>query len=68
MEVGDKVQVRTFSGSVVVRRVVADTEDGILVCTEEEYAAAKQQGRNPQAIGWPEEYIVGKVDTNGATG
>lgn len=61
MKVGDKVIVRTYSGSLVTRRVAAETDEGILICTEEEYLAAAKEQREPQGIGWPKDHILEAV-------
>ena len=63
MEVGDRIKVRTFSGVVTERRVAGFTDEGEpLICTNEEYHAALDEGREPLGVGWPKEHILGPVE------
>ena len=65
MEVGDRVQVRTISGTITERRVAGFTDEGqLLICTNEEYDAALAENREPLWVGWPKEHIVGLVNPN----
>ena len=69
MEVGDRVQVRTFSGAVTERRIAGFTDEGEpLICTDEEYNTALAENREPLAVGWPKEHIIGLVDSKSIGG
>ena len=65
MEIGDKVQVRTLSGSIIEKVIVGYTDEGPLLATENEVEAAKRGNREPLGVGWPQEHILGKVSANG---
>lgn len=58
LKVGDKVLVRTMFGNLVPRRVVAFSEYGPLLCSDEEYEAARREGREPDSMGWPANHIL----------
>ena len=58
---GSKVKVREFGGGVIERRVVADKGAKVVICNEKEYQAAKEQGREPEGIGFPRDAIGGRV-------
>jgi hypothetical protein len=58
LEAGALVQVKAWGGAVLVRRVVFVREDTVAVCCEEEYEAAKEQGREPSAIGFTKDKVV----------
>ena len=62
LTVGDHVLVRTLSGSVAERIVVAQTDDGPLIATPDEYRAAEQASREALGVGWPAEFILEKID------
>jgi len=55
---GDWVAVRDFEGTALKRRIVGIQGDVLLVCTDEEYAAAKREKRTPVSIGFRAVYIV----------
>ncbi len=64
---GDKVRVRDAFGALVERRAVTGTLMGedflvVRVCTEEEWAAAAAEGREPRGTPWPAEdvYLAGE--------
>ena len=60
--VGDRILVRTFSGAVAERIVVAQTDEGPLVATPDEYRAAERGNREVQGVGWPVEFILEKIE------
>lgn len=55
---GELVTVRDFEGRPLIRRIVAIQGDVLLVCTDEEYAAAKRENRTPLSIGFRAAYVV----------
>jgi hypothetical protein len=58
LEVGSQVKVRAWGGTVLLRRIVSVREDTVAVCCEEEYQAAKKEGRRPSAIGFKIRSVV----------
>jgi hypothetical protein len=52
LAVGDTVQVKAWGGETLIRRVVSVRGDTVAVCCEEEYQAARSEGRVPTAIGF----------------
>jgi hypothetical protein len=67
LSVGDRVLVRTFSGAVTERIVVAQTDEGPLVATPDEFRAAAQANRPALGVGWPAEFIVKRIEGAAAT-
>jgi hypothetical protein len=57
MEAGERVQVTEYGGRKLIRRVVADRGESIVVCSEEEYERANGKGRKPDGIGFPKQSI-----------
>jgi len=53
VEQGQIVQVVEFGGRRLVRRVVLDRGNSVVVCSEREYAAAVASKRRPEGIGFP---------------
>ena len=64
MKRGDLVSVRTFSDGIVPRRIVENAGKTIYICTEEEWVTALNQKREPGAVGFKREYILGKVSVS----
>jgi hypothetical protein len=58
MKRGDKVTALLFGGGTAERRVVADKGDVIVICAEEEYLNALEEGRDPEGVGFPKGDIV----------
>ena len=58
LEKGKKVTALLYGGGMAERRVVADKGPVIVICSEEEYAAALEEGRDPDGVGFPREDIV----------
>lgn len=57
MEAGDRVQVTEYGGRKLIRRVVANRGESIVVCNEEEYKRAASKGRGPDGIGFPRQSV-----------
>jgi len=57
MEAGDRVQVTEYGGRKLIRRVVANRGESIVVCNEEEYKRATGKGREPDGIGFPRQSV-----------
>ncbi len=57
MKRGDMVQITEYGGRKLVRRVVADRGQSVVVCNEEEYSSARAKGREPEGIGFPREAV-----------
>ena len=55
---GEKVEVRLYGGDVAVRRVLAVRESTIVICAEEEYENAAQEGRDAVGLGFPKEDVL----------
>jgi hypothetical protein len=53
MDKGQQVEVKEYGGNLLIRRVVADRGQTIVVCTEEEFLAALKEKRNPDGVGFP---------------
>lgn len=51
MELGSRVRLKAWGGTLD-RRVVAVEGDHLYVCTDEEFALAKAEGREPIAVGF----------------
>ena len=58
MRIGQKITVRVYGGKEVVRRVIAEGDDFVVICREEKFQAAKRQGRPPQGVGCLKRLIV----------
>lgn len=58
MKRGQKVKVRVYGGAVVERRVAETTDRLIYVTAEEEYQAARREGREPNAVGFPRDAVL----------
>lgn len=62
IEHGSKVAVRDAFGDELPRRAVTGVVDGddfpvVWVCREEEWEAARAEGREPDAVPWPAEAV-----------
>lgn len=60
MEIGQLVKLRAYSNKELLRRVVRLEEDIIIVCSPEEYEAARRQGREPTAVGFHITDVIGQ--------
>ena len=55
---GDLVAITDCEGATLIRRIVGIQDDVLLICTDEEYAAAKREKRTPVSIGFKVAYVV----------
>jgi hypothetical protein len=58
MKSGDLLSVQTFSEGVVKRVVVEVCGNTVYICREEEWERAKQEGREPDAVGFNRRFVV----------
>jgi hypothetical protein len=61
MEAGSLVRLRAFGGEEIVRRVVVVEADAVAICREEEYEAAARDGRDPVAVRFKLDDVLGEV-------
>jgi hypothetical protein len=59
MKTGDLVDVKTFSGEIVKRRIVEILRNTVYICTENEWRNAIKERRQPTSAGFNREYVVG---------
>lgn len=64
MNGGDWVQVRAYGGQVLKRRVVSTTDSLVYVVSDAEYRAAEVEGREPNAVGFYREAIIGQTEAD----
>ena len=57
MKAGDRVQVIEYGGRTLIRRVVVNRGESIVVCNEDEYNRAIEKGREPDGIGFPRQSV-----------
>lgn len=55
---GDLIQLKTYGGQVVERRVVDVRERSVIVTTKKEYETAAREKREPICIGFPLSDVV----------
>jgi hypothetical protein len=60
MRDGDLVRVKAYGGEELVRRLVEVRGDVVLICRDEEYEAARREGRHPVCVGFHKEDIIGE--------
>jgi hypothetical protein len=58
MTVVDKVSLVQYGDKRIVRTLVAVENGYLFVCKEEEWEAARREGREPMCIGFRAEYLV----------
>ena len=58
MTVGSLVKVRGYGGEDLIRRVIGETDEVLIVCLEEEYQASRQERREPVGVGFNKKYLV----------
>lgn len=63
MKFGDKVWVLAYGGEELERRVVEEGDGFLVVCREEEFQAAQQEGRKPRGVGFSKRYVIGSTPT-----
>lgn len=59
---GDLVLVTAADGTKLQRRALGDVTEGtdfpvVIVCREEEWEAARAEGRDPKGVPWPAESV-----------
>jgi hypothetical protein len=59
---GQLVTVKLYGGKTAPRRLIAIKKNVVVVCSEEEYAAAKTEGREPEGLGFPAGDVIGLED------
>ena len=52
------VKLQAYGDEEIVRRVVAETDAAVLVCTEDEFSRASREQRDPRAIGFLKEFVL----------
>ena len=57
MERGQLVQVTEYGGRKTVRRVVTESGQSVVVCSEKEYLEAQKEAREPDGIGFRREAV-----------
>ncbi len=55
---GESVAVRAFGGKIIVRRVVKDNGQTVVICSEAEYQSATKEERKPVGVGFPKEDVI----------
>jgi hypothetical protein len=58
MVYGQQVTLAAFGGKNIVRTVVKDLGDVLLICKPEEFAAAEAESREPISVGFPKSAVV----------
>jgi len=58
LKIGMIIEVSAFRGARLKRRVVEIIDRTIYVCKEEEWESAKQQNREPTAVGFPLKDVI----------
>ncbi|MBI4301185.1 MAG: hypothetical protein HY664_01080 [Chloroflexi bacterium] len=58
MNPGSLIRLRAYGGEEIVRRIVKINPGVVLVCKEEEYQSAQEEGREPISVGFRFEYIL----------
>ena len=60
MKPGSLVRLRAYGGEIV-RRVVTVEERGVIICLDEEWQAAKREGRDPVAVRFKLADVLGEL-------
>ena len=63
MKFGDRVLVLAYGGEELQRCVVEEGDGFVVVCREEEFLAARQEGRKPRGVGFQKRYVLGSIPT-----
>ena len=58
MSEGELVTVRLYGGGTAVRRVLSIWKDVVVICSEDEFAAAQEEGREPMSLAFPKADVV----------
>jgi hypothetical protein len=62
MAAGQLVTVKLYGGKTASRRLLAIKNNVVVICAEEEYLAAKTEGREPEGLGFPSSDVMGLPD------
>jgi hypothetical protein len=54
---GQRVQVTEFDGNRLIRIVIADKGEVIVICNEQEFRNALRDKREPEGIGFPRKSV-----------
>jgi hypothetical protein len=65
---GDEVLAHVYGGRVVRRVVVADRGDQVVICTREEFDAARTEERDADGVGFPAEDVEPASDLEAVAG
>jgi hypothetical protein len=57
MDRGQMVQVTEYGGNKLIRRVIADKGEVIVICNEQEFRNALREKREPNGIGFPRKSV-----------
>jgi hypothetical protein len=68
MQPGQWVTAKLYGGGTAARRVVADKGDVVVICADEEYAAALREKREPSGLGFPREDVLESVPAKKGVG
>jgi hypothetical protein len=55
---GKVVKVKLYGGEIAERRLIADKGDVVVICAEQEYLDAQNEGREPSGLGFPREDVL----------
>lgn len=61
---GDLVEAIAFGGKTILRRVVEIADNTIYICREDEWQAAKSEGREPECVGFNRQFVRSAKATN----
>ena len=61
MQPGDTIRVVGDQGKELVRRLVEVRGQVVLICTDEEFKAARTEGREPICVGFKASKVVGVI-------
>jgi hypothetical protein len=62
MRRGQRVEVQEAFESKAFKRVVAEDERNVYVCTDREFKDASVENREPISIGFPRQYVLRVVN------
>jgi hypothetical protein len=57
MDRGQTVEVTEYGGNKLIRRVITDRGDTVVICIEAEFLAAIREKREPEGIGFPRKSV-----------
>ena len=61
MQPGDTIRVIGDQGKELVRRLVEVRGQIVLICTQDEFEAARAEGRKPVCVGFKADKVLGVV-------